>query len=85
MIITVSSTLSLQAKQGLPTLNKWGGWIVLGISPLVCRKEIVLIEFDSRLVYSAILAQKWHSYEAFQDPNVFLRLCTLFHYPFYRC
>ncbi|KJA22870.1 hypothetical protein HYPSUDRAFT_40657 [Hypholoma sublateritium FD-334 SS-4] len=32
MIITVSSTLSLQAKQGLPTLYKWSGWIVLVIS-----------------------------------------------------
>ncbi|KIM35184.1 hypothetical protein M413DRAFT_14705 [Hebeloma cylindrosporum] len=29
MLITASSVKSLQAKQGLPTLNQWTGWIVL--------------------------------------------------------
>ncbi|KAF8967451.1 Phosphatidylinositolglycan class N-domain-containing protein [Flammula alnicola] len=43
MLITSSSVRNLQAKQGLPALNQWTGWVVLVVSsalPFVFRSDV---------------------------------------------
>lgn len=40
MVITASSVAHLQAKKGLPALNQWAGWAVLGV--LLCGFRYML-------------------------------------------
>ena len=40
MVVTRSSSISLQAKRGLPLGNQVVGWLVLGKSPIVLSKSM---------------------------------------------